>query len=245
MNQLVDSADAGRHAAWRSEPPSRITTAASEGGHYTRAVQQPVPGLERLGRLDVLLVRHAEPEPVGHPDYAEDERPLTDAGRNAANELAEQFDAVTLSAVYSSPYTRAVETVKPTADRHSLEVLILTDLRERRLTMTSLPNWREHLELAWQDHEYALEGAESGSAAQRRALGVLNLLRVRHPDGGRLLVGSHGNLISLILHALEPTVGFDFHLAMPMPALYWLEHDGLRWRLMAGHGVDRLASASG
>ena len=74
---------------------------------------------------------------------------------------------------------------------------------------------------------------------------MLNLLRVRHPDGGRLLVGSHGNLISLILHALEPSVDAAFHLAMPMPTLYRLEHDGLAWRVMAGHGVDRLTTGGG
>ena len=32
------------------------------------------------------------------------------------------------------------------------------------------------------------------------------------------MIGSHGNLISLILQALEPDVGYDFHMAMPMPA---------------------------
>ena len=56
------------------------------------------------------------------------------------------------------------------------------------------------------------------------------------PTAGRLVVGSHGNLISLILQALEPGIGYDFHMAMPMPALYRLTHDGLRWRIMGGHG---------
>ena len=55
-------------------------------------------------------------------------------------------------------------------------------------------------------------------------------------DGGRLLVGSHGNLISLILQAFEPEVDHAFHLAMPMPAIYHLEHDGVGWRVMGGHG---------
>ena len=29
---------------------------------------------------------------------------------------------------------------------------------------------------------------------------------------------------------------FAFHMAMPTPALYHLTHDGLRWRVMGGHG---------
>lgn len=192
-----------------------------------------------LGRLDVLLVRHAEAVPVGAPGWDaanDDERPLTEAGRRAAQELADELEPYVITRVYSSPYRRAVETVEPTAERRALPITVLQDLRERRLTPTQRDDWLEVLRAAWEDPDYALEGAESGRAAQMRGMGVLDLLRVRHPDGGRLLLGSHGNLISLILHALEPGVDADFHLAMPNPAIYHLEHDGLGWRVMGGHG---------
>ena len=63
-------------------------------------------------------------------------------------------------------------------------------------------------------------------------------------DGGRLLVGSHGNLISLVLQSLEPAVDFAFHMAMPMPALYRLSHDGVGWRVMGGHGFRSIAEES-
>jgi len=189
-----------------------------------------------LAPLDVILVRHAEPLPSGTPQVADDDRPLSDEGRRAANELAEELDAWEVTAVYSSPYARALETVTVLADRRGLDVQILDDLRERRLSLEPHDEWRDSLERSWADADFAMPGAESGRTAQRRAIGTLDLLRVRHPDGGRVVVGSHGNLISLILHALEPDVGFDFHMAMPMPALYRLTHDGVRWRVMSGHG---------
>jgi 2,3-bisphosphoglycerate-dependent phosphoglycerate mutase len=192
-------------------------------------MQTPAP-------LDVLLVRHAEPVPVGTPGTSDDDRPLTDAGRAAAAELAEELDGFAVTAVYSSPYPRAVETVTLLAERRGLAVQLLTDLRERRLTVEPRDDWRAVLERAWDDHDFALPGAESGREAQRRAVATLDLLRSRHPDGGRLVLGSHGNLISLILHALEPDVDIDFHLSMPTPAIYRLTHDGIRWRVMGGHG---------
>ena len=34
-----------------------------------------------LAPLDVILVRHAESVPVGTPDVADDDRPLTEGGR--------------------------------------------------------------------------------------------------------------------------------------------------------------------
>jgi 2,3-bisphosphoglycerate-dependent phosphoglycerate mutase len=198
----------------------------------------------RLGRLDVLLVRHAEPIPPGSPGWEErdDDRPLTDAGRLAAEQLADELEPYVITSVYCSPYARAVETVTPTANRRMLEVQLLPDLRERRLTVVvPTHDWADHLERAWANPDYAVEGGESGRQAQRRAMALLDLLRTRHADGGRLLVGSHGNLISLMLQAFEPAVDHAFHLAMPMPAIYHLEHDGIGWRVMGGHGFVQAA----
>ena len=189
-----------------------------------------------LGPLDVLLIRHAESVPPGTSDHADDDRPLTDGGRQAAAELAYELEGYELTAMYSSPYARALETLQPLARLRGLEVHQLIDLRERRLSVELHDEWRETLERAWADPDFALPGAESGRDAQRRAIGALDLLRMRHPDGGRIVIGSHGNLISLLLQALEPGVDCAFHLAMPTPAVYRLTHDGLRWRVMGGHG---------
>ena len=189
-----------------------------------------------LAALDVLLVRHAEPVPIGAPEVLDDDRPLSEAGREAAHELAAELDGWEITAIYSSPYARALQTMTILAERRGLRVQLLNDLRERRLSVEPNDEWRESLARSWTDAEFALPGGETGRDAQRRAIATLDLLRVRHPDGGRLVLGSHGNLISLILHALEPGVGFEFHMAMPMPALYRLTHDGLRWRIMGGHG---------
>ena len=84
----------------------------------------------RLGRLDVLLVRHAVPVDVGAPGYEDrdDERPLTAEGRVAAEQLADELEPYVITSVYSSPYQRAIETVTPTAQRRELKVHILPDL---------------------------------------------------------------------------------------------------------------------
>lgn len=199
--------------------------------------------ISSLRPLDVILVRHAEPVPVGTPGVIDDDRGLTDSGVRAAEELAIELDGFEVSAIYCSPYERAVATVTPLARRRNLPVQLLDDLRERLLSIEPLDDWRATLEQSWTDADFATPGAETGRNAQRRAIALLDLLRTRHPDGGRLVLGSHGNLISLILHALEPDVDFAFHMAMPMPAIYRLTHDGLRWRVMGGHGFSPVNEA--
>jgi 2,3-bisphosphoglycerate-dependent phosphoglycerate mutase len=197
-----------------------------------------LPDVQRLPTLEIVLVRHAQPVPVGTPQWAErdDERPLTQEGLRDADELALELDPYHFAAVYSSPYPRAVQTVAPTAGRRSLEVQVLPDLRERRLAATARDDWADLLARGWADPDFAVAGGESGREAQRRGMRALDLLRARHAAGGRVLVGSHGNLIALILQALEPAVGHDFHLSMPMPAVFHLQHDGIGWRVMGGHG---------
>ena len=194
--------------------------------------------MQRLPVLEIVLVRHAQAVPAGTPEWVErdDERPLTEEGLRDADELALELDPYHFGAVYSSPYLRAVQTVTPTARRRSLEVHQLADLRERRLAAPLRDDWADLLARGWADPDHAAPGGETGREAQSRAMGVLDLLRARHAAGGRLLVGSHGNLISLILQALEPAVDHDFHLSMPMPAVFHLQHDGIGWRVMGGHG---------
>ncbi|HWG85568.1 MAG TPA: histidine phosphatase family protein [Deinococcales bacterium] len=189
------------------------------------------------GTLRVLLIRHAEPVPPGDPRFEENDRPLSDRGRVQAMELASGLGGMDIAAVYSSPYPRAVQTVQPLADARRLTVTTVPDLRERLLSPQPLPDWREHLEAAWRDHDYCLPGAESGRAAQARAMAALEEIAARHPQGGTVALGSHGNLIALVLHAAEPGVDYAFWSQIPMPALYVLERSDAGWRVLSGPGL--------
>ncbi len=65
------------------------------------------------------FIRHAEkvksenPDPILHPD-----------GEKRALKWAEVFKDILLDAVYSTDYIRTIETAKPTAEGHSLEVTL-------------------------------------------------------------------------------------------------------------------------
>jgi 2,3-bisphosphoglycerate-dependent phosphoglycerate mutase len=113
---------------------------------------------------------------------------------------------------------------------------LIEDLRERLLSPEALPDWRTQLQRCWRDFEYAPSGGESSAVAQARVVSVFEALRQRHRSG-TVVVGSHGNLISLALHALEPKVDYDFWNAIPMPAVYRIEFRAGRGRVVSGPGI--------
>jgi 2,3-bisphosphoglycerate-dependent phosphoglycerate mutase len=189
--------------------------------------------------LEIFLVRHAEsvvPTPGG-PD--EQTRPLTARGQRQAEELADVLAGVGPRAVVCSPYRRAVQTVQPTADRIGLPVIVVEGLREWTSGLAPTPEWRGHYRRCWADPDYALPGAERHREAQARALATMDELVARYgPEGGAVVAGSHGTLISLALAGLGAPVDEAFWLAMPMPAVYRLVVSSTGgWRGMHGPGL--------
>jgi 2,3-bisphosphoglycerate-dependent phosphoglycerate mutase len=183
--------------------------------------------------LRLLLVRHADPiNPMVHQN--EYTRPLTTDGERDAVKLAENLNHLPIDAVYSSPYRRAIQTVEPIAQARGLDVRAIEELREHALALEPIPDWKEVLERAWTDFDFALPGAETMRATQARGLGALETIRAKHPTG-TVAVGGHGTIFSLMLHAFEPRVDCAFHLSMPMPAVYALEFHG-SWRVVSGSG---------
>ena len=171
--------------------------------------------------MTILLVRHAEPVPPGDPRFEENDRPLSASGRAAADRLALDLAGEPVTAIWSSPYPRARQTVEPLARRVGIEIETVDDLRERLLSPGPLPDWREHLERTWLDDGHRLPGGESNAEAAARIAGVVADAG-RAARSGTVVLASHGNLIALALRGIRPAVDMAFWEAMPMPAVYRL-----------------------
>jgi len=79
----------------------------------------------------------------------------------------------------------------------------------------------------WDDPSLAFLGGEPNAAAQRRGVAVILGLSGLHPDQ-QIAVGTHGNLLALILQRFDPSVGFAFWQLLTMPDVYRLEVEGDR-----------------
>jgi 2,3-bisphosphoglycerate-dependent phosphoglycerate mutase len=183
--------------------------------------------------FDVVLVRHAQPDPpmVGMTEAEENDRPLTTDGRLASRMLGKALRTELVGAVFSSPYRRAFDTVRPIAEARGLSIRILEDLRERRLAVTPLGDveFRKAVARAHEDPSFCLPGGESTADVIERGFGALERIRTETPSGVAL-VGTHGGLISILRWSLGDESSVERALSMPMPAMFRLRfHEGMWW----------------
>jgi len=149
----------------------------------------------------ILLARHGETDwnrerrVQGHTDV-----PLNSAGRRQAQDLAEVLSGDAIDSVYSSDLRRASATAGVVADPRGLEVVLLTDLRERNFGtwegLTDDEARRRYPEetsdpRTWGDGETQVEMAA-------RVLEAVRLIGSRH-SGEVVLVVSHGGPLRAVL----------------------------------------------
>lgn len=153
----------------------------------------------------IYLIRHAESAPDLH--LPEPFWPLSPVGRRQAKDLVPLLRDLSPTHIYSSPYPRAIDTVRAFADTANLPIALDHDVRERRLTATHHPDWLALVERAWTDFDFRLPECESSREAQTRMRLAIERIMERH-IGETTLVASHGNAIGLLLNALDPAFGF-------------------------------------
>jgi len=147
----------------------------------------------------LYLVRHCQ------ATGQEPEAPLTNLGEQQAEHLAAFLRPYGITRIVSSPFRRARQSVEPLARALSLPVNIDTRLAERTLSTQPLTNWLERLQATWEDFDLVLPDGESSRAATTRGMAALRNILAAQP--GATVVVAHGNLMSLMLHAMDGRPG--------------------------------------
>lgn len=153
----------------------------------------------------VYFVRHAEPNLDNHDDMTRELTPKGMADRILVTEFLCGRD---ISAVYSSPYKRAVDTVKDFADKCGLTVEIDNDLRERRVDSGWIEDIDSFFRKQWSDHGYKLSDGECLAEVCDRNIAALERI-IRGNEGKSIAVGSHGTAISVIINYFVPGFGYE------------------------------------
>lgn len=177
----------------------------------------------------LILVRHAQSAP--DPALPERDWPLSGLGRRQAADLAPVLQALGVDALASSPYIRAIDTLRPYADAAGLSIAVEEDLRERALGgwLPDLAQVEDAVARMHADLDFRLEGGETGRACVARFEAAL--VRVVAANRGRTIaVGSHGGVLGhLLARQGEPLAG-AFWRRIRNPHIFVFDAAGpLRW----------------
>ncbi|MNP25434.1 hypothetical protein D3C76_1182420 [compost metagenome] len=75
------------------------------------------------------------------------------------------------------------------------------------------------------DKDFALEGGETTHRAQQRAIPIMESLLVEH-RGKNIVIGTHGNIMTIIMNYYDDTFGFDFWNRTSKPDIYKMVFNG-------------------
>jgi 2,3-bisphosphoglycerate-dependent phosphoglycerate mutase len=178
----------------------------------------------------LILVRHAQ----SLPDPALPERvwPLSESGLAQAAALAPVLAELGVDALASSPFARAVATLRPYADQAGLPIALDEDLRERALGgwLADPADVEAAVRRMHADLSFHLEGGESGHACLARFEAALGRVVAAHP-GRTIAVGSHGGVLGHLLARHHRQLADAFWRRIRNPHLFIFDaDDGLAWR---------------
>src|SRR5699024_3109088 len=169
----------------------------------------------------IYFVRHA------HSTYTPDEyeRPLSEHGFQAMRTVTDLLQSEHIDEVYSSPYKRAVQTVEGIASFLGIEINIMEDFKERVLAQKSVEDFSYAITKVWEDYDFSWPGGESNRLAQKRGVDATMAVLDHHP-GKNIVIGTHGNMMALIMNSFDGQYGFEFWKELDMPDIYKLSFEG-------------------
>ena len=167
--------------------------------------------------MDLLWVRHGEPERIAPGTGVPANPSLTTRGREQAQRLADWLAHERVDCVLSSPQRRAIETATPIAAAHGLDFEIVDGLVEydvqadhyipmEELRATKDPRLLDMAEGRWESF-----GGESTDVFRARIAKTLDEIIGAHP-GERVVAVCHGGVINVafaIVLDLDRMLWFD------------------------------------
>lgn len=173
----------------------------------------------------LFFVRHAQPEHGWTDDRT---RPLTPEGMADTAQVLEFFRNTPPDTVYSSPYRRSVDTIKPAAEYW--KKVIFTDERLRERESGPGGGGRSMIEKRWADFDFHEPGGESIHMLRARNVAAVMEILEQNP-GKAVMIGTHGAALSSILNYWEPD--FDcadfFRFIDWMPYILEMDFEGDRY----------------
>ncbi len=169
----------------------------------------------RMTDREILLIRHCQATGQ-HPNA-----PLTSIGHQQAQSLANFLSDYPIDHITTSEYLRAQQSIQPFVNQHNLFIHTDRRLNERTLSAESLDSWQQIIRDSFSDPNLCAPGGESANQVLHRAQSALT--DILNQDHSLPLVVTHGNLLAILLHSINPTFGYQGWQSLTNPDIFILE----------------------
>ena len=153
----------------------------------------------------LFLIRHGLTAQTGTTLYGQTRGiGLDHRGRAQADRIAARFEAVKLTAIYSSPLERCVETVEPLGREQRLPVVIRDDLIEMDAgswtgrSLASLRRMKRWGDVQRSPSTFRFPDGEAFDEALVRTTAAIDAIARRHRRG-RVAVATHGDIVRILM----------------------------------------------
>lgn len=144
----------------------------------------------------IYFVRHAEPNYNNHDDMS---RELTNKGLKDRRLVTEFLMDKQIQVILSSPYKRAVDTVRDFAEIKGMDITVIDEFRERKVGNEWIEDFNSFCKKQWENFEYKLSDGESLKEVQDRNIFKLKKVILKY-KGKNIVVGSHGTALGTIIN---------------------------------------------
>ncbi|MEA4921094.1 MAG: histidine phosphatase family protein [Clostridiaceae bacterium] len=159
-------------------------------------------------KTTVYFLRHAQSDNSVKDDML---RPLTGKGLHDRHKVTEYLRDKAIAAVYSSPYQRAIDTVRPLSELLGLRVVTDFGFRERDLGDSGeIPNFKKR---QWLDKDFSAPGGESVRQVQQRIVTALKPLIKKH-EGQSIVIGCHGMAMCALTNFFDASFEYEAYISV-------------------------------
>jgi 2,3-bisphosphoglycerate-dependent phosphoglycerate mutase len=171
----------------------------------------------------LYFVRHAK------VTYLEDDhtRPLSEEGKLDVSKVTKLFKDIDVEEIVSSPFIRAIHTIKGIAEDKGLSIECYDDLCERKVADGFINDFEIFVQRQWEDFDFKLDGGESLHEVQKRGNEVIRYILDIYKDK-TVVIGTHGTFLSMQLNYYDSKYDFEFWKTMKMPDIFKFEFNGLK-----------------
>ncbi len=194
----------------------------------------------------ICLIRHGETEwNASKRIQGQLDVELNAKGVAQAGALAEAAQDYQFAAIYSSDLMRAAETARHLAAGHALQIVTMTDLRERHfgdfqglLNSEVQARWPAEFErYRMGDSQFDFFSGEALLPFQKRILKVFEALAAKH-RGQQIAVVTHAGVLDVIYRqATGRSIEAARDFPIPNAVLNWFTHDAQGWQVTHWGGV--------